>query len=174
MKILLPLLIAAISFSGCVSTESNNPATAHDVKSQSIVLTDPYIGNQAQFLKGPYYSNDTDFITAKLYLAVLHDGNKVPLYTLKGMFLLHEWLFLDDVRDINQSEGIAFLRHKREALRGNVSESVTCIVTKDYLKERITSGIDVKFYGSKGNFVARLPGYYIKGFLEAEEQMFNK
>lgn len=86
-----------------------------------------------------------------------------------GSYKGENWLFLNRALDSDGKNMVYKERkHKTKKEYKNVlvvEEFSLDKVDKDYLKNHIESGLDIKLYGDNGNTLLRLPSDYIKAFL---------
>jgi len=86
--------------------------------------------------------------------------------SLNGNITSNDWLFINSVRD---SDGKTL---KMEAIDSDVNCKGGCTtkeyfvidIDKEYLSKHDQSGIQLKFYGKRGDAILNIPAAYVQGF----------
>lgn len=107
-------------------------------------------------------------------LAVRGEGKPVKFtYQLYFKYKAPDWAFINDAYDIAGNH-LELVEISQDVAGDGVYEDVAVCIDKEYLKERLGKGINIKLYGknglSIGDSLVMLPGYYLAGFMQAVEE----
>jgi hypothetical protein len=165
-------LIALLSFLGvgCAGTIAQQQATESrkivqrspaDIQAHSVVEKDPYAGTFS--VRSPRLDYSGSTVTL---LYTQPKGAAVGLYSVGINQYGTDWLFLSEAFD-STGRKLKFTVLDRQVFRGGITELVAVDFTRADLDKAITTGIDFKMYGQRGNVEVYVPKNYVTGFLAA-------
>lgn len=156
------LCLISISVSGCYSL-SRYP-TAAKVAAASTVEHDEYDGST--WVKAPIVWIQPGSRSHKAMLrALITEAGTSSTRQLYVMYEDVEWAFLERAFD-HRGNKLSTVVVARDISGFGVDEHVAVTLTADYLAEATETGLDIQLIGRRGKVVVKLPGHYVKGFLD--------
>lgn len=173
MKKLLGVVLLSLTISGCATMEAiKEPRDYNSVYSRVKLSQDSYIGTRS------YIAPTVDLIPVKFGVSGFMVGTldlvkkgTAEQYCITTIYQNKDWAFFDKAYDKNQNLLQVKNINRRTSTMFNevyVLEEDCIEVNRKYLESSIQdNGIDLKLVGKNRAVTFQIPGYYIKGFLDA-------